>query len=186
MPADEKLRFVPLKIALVSGGNVQIAIEDTGCLVEPPEQGAPLANQHDSVQVQFDPGAACGSDACLDRQPVGRLAAPASSGCRDVVPPEVEAGPTLPCSDACSLVALLMPFSAKAQRQQYCERTNYSAQEITNAVNASPLRDELKATSCSSAVSVVLNPAGTRRLQRKLLHRHFPAQQSECPRLCRC
>lgn len=45
----------PLKIALVSGGNVQIAIEDTGCLVEPPEQGAPLANQHDSVQVQFDP-----------------------------------------------------------------------------------------------------------------------------------
>ena len=45
----------PLKIALVSGGNVQIAIEDTGCLVEPPEQGAPLANQHDGVQVQFDP-----------------------------------------------------------------------------------------------------------------------------------
>lgn len=45
----------PLKIALVSGANVQIAIEDTGCLVEPPEQGAPLANQHDSVQVQFDP-----------------------------------------------------------------------------------------------------------------------------------
>jgi hypothetical protein len=44
----------PLKIALVSGGNVQIAIEDTGCLVEPPEQGAPLANQHDSMQVQFD------------------------------------------------------------------------------------------------------------------------------------
>lgn len=44
----------PLKITLVSGGNVQIAIEDTGCLVEPPEQGAPLANQHDSVQVQFD------------------------------------------------------------------------------------------------------------------------------------
>ena len=47
------------------------------------------------------------------------------------------------------LFALLMPFSATAQRQQYCERTNYSAQEITNAVNASPLRDELKATSCS-------------------------------------
>jgi hypothetical protein len=45
----------PLKIALVSGIDVQIAIEDTGCLVEPPEQGAPLANQHDSVQVQFDP-----------------------------------------------------------------------------------------------------------------------------------
>lgn len=47
------------------------------------------------------------------------------------------------------LFALVMPFSATAQRQQYCERTNYSAQEITNAVNASPLRDELKATSCS-------------------------------------
>jgi hypothetical protein len=45
----------PLKIVLVSSGNVQIAIEDTGCLVEPPEQGAPLATQHDSVQVQFDP-----------------------------------------------------------------------------------------------------------------------------------
>jgi len=45
----------PLKIARVSGGNVQIAIEDTGCLVEPPEQEAPLANHHDSVQVQFDP-----------------------------------------------------------------------------------------------------------------------------------
>ena len=45
----------PLKIARVSDGNVQIAIEDTGCLVEPPEQGGPLANQHDSVQVQFDP-----------------------------------------------------------------------------------------------------------------------------------
>lgn len=40
-------------------------------------------------------------------------------------------------------------FPAQAQRQQYCNRTNYSAQEITNAVNASPLRDELKATSCS-------------------------------------
>lgn len=46
-------------------------------------------------------------------------------------------------------VALCTPISAIAQRQQYCERTNYSAQEITNAVNASPLRDELKATSCS-------------------------------------
>ncbi|MCA0404750.1 MAG: hypothetical protein LCH39_01190 [Proteobacteria bacterium] len=45
------------------------------------------------------------------------------------------------------LVAAVHP--AQAQRQQYCERTNYSAQEITNAVNASPLRDELKATSCS-------------------------------------
>lgn len=45
----------PLKIALVSGGNVQIALQDTGCLIEPPEQGTSLANQHDSVQVQFDP-----------------------------------------------------------------------------------------------------------------------------------
>ena len=32
---------------------------------------------------------------------------------------------------------------------QYCERTNYSAQEITNAVQNSSLRDDLKATSCS-------------------------------------
>lgn len=32
---------------------------------------------------------------------------------------------------------------------QYCDRTNYSAQEITDAVNASPLRSDLKATSCS-------------------------------------
>lgn len=46
-------------------------------------------------------------------------------------------------------IILLTPLSALAQRQQFCERTNYSAQEITNAVNASPLRDELKATSCS-------------------------------------
>lgn len=36
-----------------------------------------------------------------------------------------------------------------AQRGQYCERTNYSAQEITDAVRNSPLKDELKATSCS-------------------------------------
>ena len=46
-----------------------------------------------------------------------------------------------------ALLLCLMP--AFAQRQQYCERTNYTAQEITDAVNASPLRDELKATSCS-------------------------------------
>ena len=39
--------------------------------------------------------------------------------------------------------------SASAQRGQYCERTNYSAQEITDAVRASPLRDDLKSTSCS-------------------------------------
>ncbi|WP_245573048.1 hypothetical protein [Lichenihabitans psoromatis] len=32
---------------------------------------------------------------------------------------------------------------------QYCERTNYSAQEITDAVQNSSLRDDLKATSCS-------------------------------------
>jgi len=36
-----------------------------------------------------------------------------------------------------------------AQRGQYCERTNYSAQEITDAVRNSPLRDDLKGTSCS-------------------------------------
>lgn len=32
---------------------------------------------------------------------------------------------------------------------QYCERTNYSAQDITDAVKNSPLRDDLKGTSCS-------------------------------------
>lgn len=48
-----------------------------------------------------------------------------------------------------SLWLALASDPAQAQRQQYCERTNYSAQDITNAVNASPLRDELKATSCS-------------------------------------
>lgn len=40
-------------------------------------------------------------------------------------------------------------FPAQAQRQQYCERTNYSAQQITDAVNASVLRDDLKSTSCT-------------------------------------
>ena len=35
------------------------------------------------------------------------------------------------------------------QRGQYCDQTNYSAQQITDAVNNSPLRDDLKATSCS-------------------------------------
>lgn len=39
--------------------------------------------------------------------------------------------------------------SALAQRGQYCERTNYSAQDITDAVRNSPLRDDLKSTSCS-------------------------------------
>lgn len=38
---------------------------------------------------------------------------------------------------------------AMAAGAQYCERTNYSAQEITNAVQNSSLRDDLKATSCS-------------------------------------
>lgn len=47
------------------------------------------------------------------------------------------------------LVITTGPFPASAQRQQYCERTNYSAQEITNAVNLSSLRDDLKGTSCS-------------------------------------
>jgi len=36
-----------------------------------------------------------------------------------------------------------------AMAGQYCERTNYSAQEITDAVRSSPLRDDLKGTSCS-------------------------------------
>lgn len=49
-----------------------------------------------------------------------------------------------------TLIALLLVnLPVAAQRQQYCERTNYTAQQITDAVNASPLRDELKATSCS-------------------------------------
>lgn len=39
--------------------------------------------------------------------------------------------------------------AAHAQRQQYCEKTNYSAQQITDAVNASVLRDDLKSTSCT-------------------------------------
>ena len=43
----------------------------------------------------------------------------------------------------------LMPGPASAQRGQFCERTNYSAQEITDAVRNSPLRDDLKGTSCS-------------------------------------
>lgn len=47
------------------------------------------------------------------------------------------------------IVLMFCTSQAAAQRQQYCERTNYTAQEITDAVNASPLRDELKTTSCS-------------------------------------
>ena len=46
-----------------------------------------------------------------------------------------------------SFILFLSP--AHAQRQQYCERTNYSAQQITDAVNASVLRDDLKSTSCT-------------------------------------
>ena len=36
-----------------------------------------------------------------------------------------------------------------AAAAQYCERTNYSAQDITDAVRNSSLRDDLKETSCS-------------------------------------
>lgn len=46
-------------------------------------------------------------------------------------------------------VLLTWVAPASAQRGQYCERTNYSAQEITDAVRASPLREDLKSTSCS-------------------------------------
>lgn len=38
---------------------------------------------------------------------------------------------------------------ALAQKAQYCERTSYSAQDITDAVRNSSLRDDLKGTSCS-------------------------------------
>jgi len=47
------------------------------------------------------------------------------------------------------LLLVALQFPAQAQRQQYCERTNYSAQQITDAVNASVLRDDLKSTSCT-------------------------------------
>jgi len=51
----------------------------------------------------------------------------------------------------CCAFTLLAEFQspAQAQRQQYCEKTSYSAQQITDAVNASALRDDLKSTSCS-------------------------------------
>lgn len=39
--------------------------------------------------------------------------------------------------------------TGQAVAAQYCERTNYSAQQITDAVRNSPLRDDLKGTSCS-------------------------------------
>lgn len=44
------------------------------------------------------------------------------------------------------LGAEIRPAAASGQ---YCERTNYSAQDITDAVRNSPLRDDLKGTSCS-------------------------------------
>jgi hypothetical protein len=46
-------------------------------------------------------------------------------------------------------LGMTAPDIARAQRGQYCERTNYSAQEITDAVRNSSLRDDLKTTSCS-------------------------------------
>lgn len=39
--------------------------------------------------------------------------------------------------------------AGQAAAGQYCERSNYSAQDITDAVRNSPLRDDLKGTSCS-------------------------------------
>ncbi|KIU53394.1 MULTISPECIES: hypothetical protein [Nitrobacteraceae] len=48
------------------------------------------------------------------------------------------------------LCASISWFGAgRAVAGQYCERTNYSAQQITDAVRNSPLRDDLKGTSCS-------------------------------------
>ena len=41
------------------------------------------------------------------------------------------------------------PVPVAAAGGQFCERTSYSAQEITDAVQNSSLRDDLKATSCS-------------------------------------
>jgi hypothetical protein len=46
-------------------------------------------------------------------------------------------------------IGQVLSSGAFAQRAQYCERTNYSAQDITNAVRNSSLRDDLKTTSCS-------------------------------------
>lgn len=46
-------------------------------------------------------------------------------------------------------LGMAVPGMARAQRGQYCERTNYSAQEITDAVRNSSLREDLKSTSCS-------------------------------------
>ncbi len=49
------------------------------------------------------------------------------------------------------LLPIVLPGGAPvaAAGAQYCERTNYSAQEITDAVQNSSLRDDLKSTSCS-------------------------------------
>lgn len=46
-------------------------------------------------------------------------------------------------------IGQILTSDASAQRGQYCERTNYSAQDITDAVRNSSLRDDLKSTSCS-------------------------------------
>lgn len=46
-------------------------------------------------------------------------------------------------------IGQILSSDAFAQRGQYCERTNYSAQDITDAVRNSSLRDDLKSTSCS-------------------------------------
>ncbi|NGX98471.1 MAG: hypothetical protein CFE29_28600 [Bradyrhizobiaceae bacterium PARB1] len=45
--------------------------------------------------------------------------------------------------------SVLLFGAGQAMAAQYCERTNYSAQDITDAVRSSPLRDDLKGTSCS-------------------------------------
>lgn len=50
---------------------------------------------------------------------------------------------------AAFVTCFFLNTSASHASGQYCERTNYSAREIANAVNNSPLRSELKETSCS-------------------------------------
>lgn len=46
-------------------------------------------------------------------------------------------------------LTVLCSSPRQAEAGQYCERTNYSAQDITDAVRNSPLRDDLKGTACS-------------------------------------
>ncbi len=46
-------------------------------------------------------------------------------------------------------LSILWLGTRQAKAGQYCERTNYSAQDITDAVRNSPLREDLKGTSCS-------------------------------------